>query len=88
MSHPPLPVVKAWLPIPSPASTVADLATSVSALLGGVQVELELDGAYGLCSKAGEESRLTCGVGAGFALLLQSPCAMLDPVRPSLRLDI
>ncbi|KAK4698032.1 hypothetical protein P7C70_g8118, partial [Phenoliferia sp. Uapishka_3] len=67
VSHPPLTPLKAWLPIPSPTSTIQQLAATVSAMLGGVQIELEL---------------------MGFALMLESPCSILDPVNDILDIKL
>lgn len=39
-----LPPLRAWVPIPSPTATVGDLEQVVSKMLGGIKVELELQG--------------------------------------------
>ncbi|KAI5476527.1 hypothetical protein MNV49_007537 [Pseudohyphozyma bogoriensis] len=58
VSHPPLPPLKAWLPIPSSATKIEDLANATRGLLGlasgGEGVELELEG-FALLPEAGVE---------------------------------
>lgn len=40
----PLPNLKIWLPIPTITTTVGELIKIVSKMLGGIKIELELDG--------------------------------------------
>lgn len=47
ISHEPLKVIRAWIAIPAPSSTVSDLIELLSPMLGGANIQLELLGGLG-----------------------------------------
>lgn len=44
VSHPPLPPLRAWIPIPSSTSTIRELANELAKTLPGLAFDLELEG--------------------------------------------